>query len=125
MNKPNNILISMQLMGGVTVISECSPEPDEYGYYLLTNPMKPVLIGEALVFTPMNSFSDSIEYKIHIDKILTIGDMHFEYIDKYYESVEKFNTDTKNKYDRLMEDDDRPKSKQSSIYVEPDSTLIN
>jgi hypothetical protein len=109
-------------MGGVTVISESTPEPDEYGYYLLINPMKPVLIGETLVFTPMNSFSDSIEYKIHIDKILTIGDMHFEYIDKYYEAVEKFNRDTKNKYDSLMEEEP---TVQSSIYIESDSTLIN
>lgn len=117
----DKVLVSMILINGQVVLTECQATPDENGFFTLINPVRPVIIENTIEFVAFNSFSDSTHYKVHFDKIISIGEMHFQYIDKYIESVERIDKEVLSKYEELM----KPEKSSSSIYVDNESNSIN
>ena len=75
-----------------------------------------------LVLSMMNPFSDSDEFQIHRSHILSVGSMHFEYVDAYYEAVERIEKNIIEGYDKMV---DSETFKSDSIYVDNVSEILS
>lgn len=117
----NKHLVSVQLSSGQTIIGEMEETFDENGFYVIHNPVRPVLVGENMVMVSMNPFSDSRVFKVHPMHVVSVGSIHFQYIDMYHESVDRIEEGIKQKY---MELTTPVKLKLSnSIMIEGNSTV--
>lgn len=103
--------VTMQLISGTTILAQVEKELDDNGYYVTHYPLKPVLVGEKIILTSCNPFSDDFVFRIHQTHVITIGSMHFSYIDLYNESVKRIDEQIKQEYNDLLEPE------EEKIYI--------
>lgn len=113
--------VSMQLISGVTLLAQIEKELDDVGYYVVHYPLKPVLVEESVVLASLNPFSDDFVFRIHPTHVLTIGSMHFSYIDLYNNSVKRIDEQIKQEYNALLE----PVDEEDKIHIIPQNTILH
>lgn len=102
----NKLFVSMSLINGNVILCEVESKLDATGYYVVHNPMKPIVVNtdgtSNIVLTQMNPFSDSAVFKIHPSKVITMGSMIADYIDIYNEAVDNANAAIDKRYRKLL-----------------------
>lgn len=108
------ILISNQVL-----LTKLVGDVDENGFYVFKVPLKPLIIPDSnkVALVAMNPFSNSVEYRIHSQHIISIGIMDIGYIDMYNNAVDALFTKTKSKYDKLLDLDDEEYDDESDLNI--------
>lgn len=79
-------LVTIQLISGVTILCDAVFESSN-STWLVSNPIRPVVLDGRIVYTRMNPYSDSTEVYIKDSHVISVMPLHTAYIDVYNEAV--------------------------------------
>jgi len=114
--------VSMQLTTGTTILAEMYIEDSGSDFFRVKNPLRPILVdasSQAITLVAMNPFSDSTDYLISATNVVSVGEMHFEYLNLYIESVDRIERSIISKINNLV----NPENKKEEVKVQPTSMM--